>query len=120
MNSTINKLLIRISENTISIKKNYIFIRTGQLNNKIGLVKKGILRGFLTTEGGKDVNLFFYQENDLFSGNFVPNSRASINIQALEDSIIIIGDFKKIIKLIAEDENVNNINTVPLNSKIVL
>ncbi len=90
---------------TVELKKNDFFVEAGQLNTKLGFVRKGVLRGFATEESGNENIIFFYKENDWISGNFVPNVPADQNIQALEDCIIEVGDLKTIIALINKDEH---------------
>ncbi len=93
-----------LSNFTIEIKKNEYFIKKGNINNKLGFVKKGILRGFIMDEKGNDINLTFYKENDIVSGNLVPNIPSAENIQAIENCTVYVADFKYVMSLILKDE----------------
>ncbi len=92
------------SDYTEEIKKNNFFIRRGYVNNKLGIVKKGIFRGFIIDEDGNDISLAFYKENDIISGNFAPDIPSSMNIQAIENGIVEVVNFKYIMSIIMKDE----------------
>ena len=106
MDSELYKFLISTTEYSEKINKNDFFIKTGQPNRKIGIVKNGLFRAYVIDENGDEVNIFFYKENDLVSGNFVPDLPAPTNIQAIEDSEIVYSDFSKVL------QTINNNNTL--------
>lgn len=79
MGLELNKSILNITDQTEIINKNDFFIKIGQINRKLGIVRKGVLRGFVIDDQGNEVNIMLYQENDLISGNFVPDMSAAIN-----------------------------------------
>ncbi len=91
------------SDHTEEINKNEFFINKGSINNKLGIVKKGVLRGFVTDENGNEINLAFYKENDIVSGNLVPNIPSAENVQAIENCVIDVADFEYVMSLILKD-----------------
>ncbi len=93
------------SDYTVKIKKNEYFIYKGHINKKLGIIKKGILRGFTTDENGNEISSCFYKENDIVSGNVAPNIPSSVNIKAIEDCIVAVADFENTMSLIMKDEN---------------
>jgi CRP/FNR family transcriptional regulator, anaerobic regulatory protein len=109
MDHHLNKTILRITDKIEEINKNDFFIKTGQINHKIGIVRKGVLRGFVMDDNGNEVNLLLYQEMDLISGNFVSGVPASINIQAIESSVIDVGDFSSVMFTLRENENMKKV-----------
>jgi CRP/FNR family transcriptional regulator, anaerobic regulatory protein len=121
MDFTLNKTILNITDKTEEFKKKDFFIKVGQVNRRIGIVRKGVLRGFIIDDNGNEVNLILYKENDIISGNVVPNVPASINVQAIEKCIIDVTDFPKALLALRDNEFLNTafnemVNT--LHSKI--
>jgi CRP-like cAMP-binding protein len=109
MGLELNKSILNITDQTVIINKNDFFIKIGQINRRLGIVRKGVLRGFVIDDQGNEVNIMLYQENDIISGNFVPDMSATINIQALEKSIIDVANFSTAILIIRNNENLNKL-----------
>ncbi|MFC0877859.1 Crp/Fnr family transcriptional regulator [Saccharicrinis sp. FJH2] len=93
----------------IELKKGEFFVRNGQQNYKIGQCLKGVLRGFTQNNEGEEVTTHFFIENDLISGNYIPNIPATINIQALEDCLISVASYKEIFSYVNTDKELTNI-----------
>lgn len=93
----------------IEIRKGEFFIKCGQQNNKIGQCLKGILRGFTHNEKGEEITTHFFVENDLVSGNYIPNIASTMNVQALEDCIISVANYKEIFSYVNTDNELTNI-----------
>lgn len=108
MDFNLIKTILNITDEIEEFKKNDFFIKIGQINCKIGVVRKGVLRGFVINDNGTEVNLILYQENDIISGNFVPNVPAPINVQAIENCIIDVTDFSKAMLALRDKEQLNN------------
>jgi hypothetical protein len=108
MDFRLNKTTLNITDKTEEFSKNDFFIKIGQINRRIGIIRKGVLRGFIIDNNGNEVNLILYQENDIISGNVVPNVPAPINVQAIENCIIDITDFSKAMQLLKDNEYLNN------------
>ena len=93
----------------IEIKKGEFFVRNGQQNFKIGQCLKGVLRGFTQNNKGKEVTTHFFVENDLISGNYIPNIPATMNIQAMDDCLISVASYKEIFSYVNTDNELTKI-----------
>ncbi len=110
-----------ITGKTEVYKKNEYFIKKGQMNTKLGILRKGVLRGFVTDENGNEINLEFHKENDIISGNLVPNIPTAGNLQAMDDCIIDVVNFEYAMSIINEDNSLTKMFNETLgkvNSKI--
>ena len=103
------KTILGFSEQGITLNKNDYFIKVGQINRRLGIVRKGILRGFVVDDKGNEVNIILYQENDLIAGNFVADVSATINIQAIENCIIDVVNFADVVSTVKDDEILNKL-----------
>jgi CRP-like cAMP-binding protein len=78
----------------LTIKKNYILLNQGEYCKHAFFVEKGLLRQHALNENGKEHILSFAPENwlvtDRDSAYF--NKPAIYNIQALEDSLVVLVD----------------------------
>jgi len=93
----------------IKIKKGEFFIKKDQQNYRIGQCLKGVLRGFAQNNEGDEITTHFFVENDLVSGNYIPNIPATINIQALENCLISVANYKEIFYYVNTDKELTNI-----------
>lgn len=109
MDDKLNATILHNADQTVELKKNDFFIKIGQANRKIGVVRKGVLRGFVVDDNGNEINLILYQEKDIISGNFVPDLPAPINIQAIENCAIDVADFSNTILEFRKNEKSNSI-----------
>ena len=80
----------------LSIRKGDFFVKNGQQNYRIGKLIKGVLRGYTINNDGDEITTHFYIEEDLVSGNYIPNIPATMNIQALEDCLISVANYKEV------------------------
>ncbi|WP_396188078.1 Crp/Fnr family transcriptional regulator [Flavobacterium sp.] len=93
----------------IEIKKGEFFVRNGQQNYRIGQCLKGVLRGFTQNNEGEEITTHFFMENDLISGNYIPNIPATMNIQALEDCLISVANYKEVLSSVNTNNELTNI-----------
>lgn len=91
------------------LKKNEYFIQSGQQNHSIGKLLKGVLRGFTLNNAGKEITTHFFVEEDLVSGNYIPNIPATMNIQALEDCLISVANYKKVFSYFNIDNGLTDV-----------
>jgi len=72
-----------------SIKKGEYFVSAGDICNKIGIIKHGILRSYVFADD-KEFNIEFYYENNIVSAftSFLTEQPSAWAIQAIEDSEI--------------------------------
>lgn len=101
----INKTL----HSDIEIKKGAFFVRNGQQNYWIGQCLKGVLRGFTLDNNGEEITTHFFVEHDLVSGNYIPNIPATMNIQALEDCLISVANYREVFSYVNADDELTHI-----------
>ncbi len=102
-------MLVESLHNTVLIKKGDFFLKHGQKNMKIGKIISGILRGFVIDEDGNEITTHFYQENDLVSGNYIPNVASSMHIQALEDCNMSTANFAEVMSYVNKNREITEI-----------
>lgn len=57
----------------LKIGKGDFFVNNGQQNYRIGRILNGILRRFTVNNDGVENTTHFFMEDDLISGNYIPN-----------------------------------------------
>ncbi|MEH6680223.1 MAG: Crp/Fnr family transcriptional regulator [Sediminicola sp.] len=72
---------------SVSFPKNHIICKEGELCSKLYLIKKGMVRGYFTTDS-HEITTWISSDNDIFTSitGFFRNQPARENIQALEDT----------------------------------
>ena len=93
----------------ISISKGDFFVKNGQQNYRIGKLLKGILRGFTINNDGEEITTHFFIEGDLVSGNYIPNIPATMNVQALENCLISVANYKEVFSHVNTDSDLTNV-----------
>lgn len=88
----------------IEIAKNDYFNKAGIISDRIGFVKSGLLRSFYNVKG-KEATTFFLTPGTIAASllSFLQRKPAIENIQALEDSELIVINRKNLLSLY--DEN---------------
>lgn len=76
----------------IKVKKGEVLQQKGDLNSKIYTVEKGLLRSYSIDEKGKEHIFMFAPENWLVADNNPKEEPAELFIDALEDSIVHVGE----------------------------
>lgn len=94
---------------TLVLEKGEFFIKEGQLNQRIGSIEQGVIRGFVYDQGSFEVTTHFYQEGDILSGNFIPNVAATINLQAIEKTTVSMANFSKVMSHVNRNEEITEI-----------
>lgn len=74
-------------------------------NIYLGYVYKGILRSYIANNDGKESNIFFILEKDVFSGNLMPGTKNSVNIQCISDVTCLIANFEEFQHLAFENKD---------------
>lgn len=93
----------------LKLSKGDFFVKNGQKNYRIGQLLKGVLRGFTLNNDGEEITTHFFVENDLISGNYIPNIPATMNIQALEDCLISVADYQEVFSHVNTDIELTNV-----------
>lgn len=83
------------------LKKDEIFIDSGIIAKKVGILESGIMRAFFTYDEGKEYNKHFYQGHCFIGGisSLVSGKPNQIIQQALTDCEIWEADYSKLTQL---------------------
>ncbi|MTI31030.1 Crp/Fnr family transcriptional regulator, partial [Xanthovirga aplysinae] len=83
------------------LKANEHFIKRDSLKKKVGLVLKGLLRGYYINEVGNETTIFFWQENTFVSTweAMLLKKPCTQNIETIEPSVLLIFDYEKLKEL---------------------
>ncbi|MBN1820025.1 MAG: Crp/Fnr family transcriptional regulator [Prolixibacteraceae bacterium] len=87
-----------------SYKKGEHIFEENKVNRHFSFVCKGVLRSYDTNADGDENNIFFITENNFFSGNFIPETKITVNIQCLTKVTCLLADFKEFHRLAFENE----------------
>jgi len=74
----------------------------GKPNICLGYVCKGVLRSYIANSEGKESNIFFIMEKDVLSGNLMPMTKNSVNIQCITDVTCLMANFEEFQRLAFE------------------
>ena len=75
---------------TIQLKKGEVIQSKGELNSKLYLVKKGLLRSYTIDNKGKEHIFMFALENGTIGDATLPNQPCELFIDAIEASEVIV------------------------------
>ena len=87
------------------------FLEYGKPCVKIGLLEKGILRGFVYDNDGEEITTHFYQEGDMVVGSFIPNVNMSMTIQALANCEISVANYSEVMSQVNKNQEITDIIT---------
>ncbi len=93
------------------LKKEDYFLKHGKLCVKIGKVEKGVLRGFVYDNDGEEITTHFYQEGDMVVGSYLPNTKVTMSIQAMEDCKVSIANYAEVMSYVNKDKEITKIIT---------
>jgi CRP/FNR family transcriptional regulator, anaerobic regulatory protein len=95
MSPTFNDLIIQYQHLFTEqiIAKNELFMKMNQPVKNIALITKGVMRGFVYDDKGDEINILFFKENDMVSGNLAPGLPSALNIECLEECTVRSTDF---------------------------
>jgi CRP-like cAMP-binding protein len=78
------------------LKKEEFFIKQGQVCNTMAFVYEGVLRNYLLDYEGREANFRFLTKYELVAGSFGKNVKTNINIQAIDNSTLVIAKWTDI------------------------
>jgi CRP-like cAMP-binding protein len=83
---------------TRRIPANSIYIDEGDRSQKLGLIRKGLIRAYRIKENGDDITLMLRWENQFVAShdNIILNQPSRFIYQALEDTVLMELDYGKI------------------------
>lgn len=103
------------------VKKGEHFILINRPCTKIGRLINGVLRGFVISASGEEITTHFFQEGDMIIGSFLPNTNASMTVEAIEDSEISVANFQEVMSHVNRDPKITEIIDIEfqnLNNKL--
>tara|TARA_R110000868_G_scaffold236431_1_gene490462 strand:+ start:112 stop:678 length:567 start_codon:yes stop_codon:yes gene_type:complete len=94
-----------------SLKKGDYFVESGDIAKKVGFLKKGVIRAFYRNNEGSEYNKHFFTKYNMVGGysSMVTQQPNSINQQALTDCELLIGDYKRIIDLLDQHQDLERL-----------
>ena len=104
---TINESL----HTTRILKRGDLFLQFGKPCLEIGVLKKGILRGFLYDTEGNEITTHFYQEEDMIIGSFIPKTKVAMTVEALEECEITVASYSEVMSWVNKDEEITQVIT---------
>ena len=93
------------------LKRGENFLEYGKPCTKIGMLKKGVIRGFVCDNDGEEITTHFYQEGDMVVGSYIPNVNISMTLQALEDCEISVANYSEVMSHVNKNQEITEIIT---------
>lgn len=93
------------------LKSGDLFLQVGKPCILIGMVQKGIMRGFVYDNDGNEITTHFYQEGDMVIGSYIPNTHASMTVEALENCELLVANYSDIMNNVNKDREITEIIT---------
>lgn len=91
------------------IKKGELFLKAGKPCSRIGKLSRGVMRGFIIDEEGKEVTTHFYQEGDMVVGSLLPNVSMTFSIEALEDCELSVANYSDVMDQVNKDSSITEV-----------
>ncbi len=96
---------------TKSLKTGDLFLKIGTPCVHIGMLNKGVMRGFVYNHEGDEITTHFYQEGDMIIGSFIPNTNVAMTVEALENCEISVANYSQIMSNVNRDKEITRIIT---------
>ncbi|WP_106792191.1 Crp/Fnr family transcriptional regulator [Aquimarina sp. Aq78] len=96
---------------TISLEKGGFFLQYGKPCIEIGMLIKGVMRGFVYDNDGNEITTHFYQEDDMIIGSYIPKTNVVMYVEALEKCKISVADYSEVMSWVNKDKNITEIIT---------
>jgi CRP-like cAMP-binding protein len=100
---------------TVVLKKGEHFLEKDTVCSIIGRLTKGIIRGYIFDNDGNEITTHFYRENDMLIGSFIPNVKAEMSLQALEDCSILVAEYSVVMSYVNRSTEITEIITESFN-----
>ncbi|MBK6989781.1 MAG: Crp/Fnr family transcriptional regulator [Bacteroidetes bacterium] len=107
--------------NSVSIKKDEVFIKIDQKNNSEYFIETGFARSFLVNPEGEEITLSFYKSGNALSPHITRTklNKSLLNFQALTSVELIEFDADQFLNLMIENLEIRNLgNAILLNELI--
>jgi len=96
---------------TKSLKGGDQFLKFGKPCHEIGMLMKGVMRGFVYDNEGEEITTHFYQEKDMIIGSFIPNTNVAMTVEALEDCEISVANYSAVMDNVNKDPEITAVIT---------
>lgn len=96
---------------TRSLKSGDQFLKFGKPCHEIGMLMKGVMRGFVYDNEGEEITTHFYQEKDMIIGSFIPNTNVAMTVEALEDCEISVANYVEVMNNVNKDPEITEVIT---------
>ncbi len=93
------------------IKRGEFFLKVGNPCTKIGMLKQGVMRGFVYDNDGNEITTHFYQEGNMVVGSYIPNVNISMTIQALIDCEVSVANYSEVMSQVNKNQEITGIIT---------
>ena len=107
--------------NSVSIKKDEVFIKIDQKNNSEYFIETGFARSFLVNPEGEEITLSFYKSGNALSPHITRTklNKSLLNFQVLTSVELIEFDADQFLNLMIENLEIRNLgNAILLNELI--
>ncbi len=107
--------------NSVSIKKDEVFIKIDQKNSSEYFIETGFARSFLVNPEGEEITLSFYKSGNALSPHITRTklNKSLLNFQALTSVELIEFDADQFLNLMIENLKIRNLgNAILLNELI--
>ena len=92
------------------LKKGRALYREGERPAKVGFLVQGLLRGYFLDAGGRDItDCFAFEPGAPANASIVLGEPASINVEALEDTVVISFEARVLMPYLFRDPELMNI-----------
>ncbi|GAA4279383.1 Crp/Fnr family transcriptional regulator [Aquimarina mytili] len=88
-----------------------LFLKFGKPCVEIGMLIKGIMRGFVYDNEGNEITTHFYQEGDMIIGSFIPNTNVAMTVEALENCEISVANYSEVMSNVNKDKEITDVIT---------
>jgi len=97
----------------ISLKSGDVFIRHGEVDTRTAFIVSGLFRTYCITSEGDEVTQVFKKEYELIGSipSMLFNEPASEQIEAIEDTLILLFDFKNFRELAKKNRSLSSAYT---------
>ena len=97
--------------NSVSIKKDEVFIKIDQKNNSEYFIETGFARSFLVNPEGEEITLSFYKSGNALSPHITRTklNKSLLNFQALTSVGLIEFDADQFLNLMIENLEIRNL-----------
>ncbi|MCE7993929.1 MAG: Crp/Fnr family transcriptional regulator [Roseivirga sp.] len=93
------------------LKSGDMFLKHGKPCREIGMLNKGIMRGFVYDNEGNEITTHFYQEGDMIIGSFIPNTNVAMTVEALENCEISVANYSEVMDNVNKDKDITEVIT---------